>query len=88
MYVDPECRNSNHARACITWMKGLATELGVPLLTGIISKHRTASKIKLYDRLLPRVGAFYLFPQEEGSELVKPETVMGDPRDIKRRKAA
>lgn len=88
VYVDPECRSSNHARACVDWMKGLSDELGIPLLTGIISKHRTAAKIRLYDRLLPRVGAFYFYPPEEGSELVKPETIMGDPRDIKRRKIA
>ena len=88
VYVDPECRGSNHAKSCIGWMKGLADELQVPLLTGIISKDRTASKIRLYDRFLPRIGAFYFYPQEEGSELTKPETVMGAPRDIKRRKAA
>lgn len=88
VYVDPECRSSNHARACVDWMKGLSDELKVPLLTGIISKHRTAAKIRLYDRLLPRIGAFYFYPLEEGSELTKPETAMGDPRDIKRRNAA
>ncbi len=88
VYVDPECRVSNHASACIDWMKALSDKLNVPLLTGIISKHRTAAKIRLYDRKLPRIGAFYYYPLEESSELVKPETVMGEERDIKRRRAA
>jgi hypothetical protein len=88
VYVDPECRKSNHAWACIEWMMDLSDNLGVPLLTGIISKHRTAAKIRLYDRMLPRIGAFYFYPLDEASELVKPATVMGEMRDIKRRKAA
>ena len=80
VYVDPECRHSNHAKACVEWMKNLADELQIPLLTGIISKHRTAAKIRLYDRMLPRIGAFYFYPQED-AEIVKPKTVMNGPRD-------
>lgn len=78
VYVDPECRKSRHAVSCVSWMKGLADELKIPLLTGIISKDRTAAKIRLYDRQLPRIGAFYLYPKAD-AELVKPETVMGEP---------
>lgn len=60
--VDPECRRSNHAKSIIAWMKKTADTLGIPLLTGIISKDRTAAKIRLYDRYLPRIGGFYLYP--------------------------
>ena len=77
VYVDPECRRSHHAKACVGWMKGLSDELKVPLLTGIISKDRTAAKIRLYDRMLPRIGAFYFYPKTD-MELVKPESVMGE----------
>ena len=77
VYVDPECRKSRHAITCVGWMKLLSDQLGIPLLTGIISKDRTAAKIRLYDRMLPRIGAFYLYPKED-SELSKPETVMGE----------
>jgi len=59
-------------------MKNLSDQLGIPLLTGIISKERTAAKIRLYDRMLPRIGAFYLYPKDD-IELVKPESVMGEP---------
>lgn len=64
VYVDPECRRSEHAKQCIEWMKRTADNLGLKLLTGIISKDRTAAKIKLYDRYLPRIGAFYLYPMD------------------------
>lgn len=85
VYVDPECRRSHHAKACVTWMKGLSDELKIPLLTGIISKDRTAAKIRLYDRMLPRIGAFYFYPKID-AELIKPESVMGE--EPKRRKVA
>jgi hypothetical protein len=77
VYVDPECRKSHHAKACIDWMKKLADELKIQLLTGIISKDRTAAKIRLYDRQLPRIGAFYLYPRTD-LELIKPESIMGE----------
>lgn len=84
VFVDPECRKSRHAIACVTWMKGLADQLKIPLLTGIISKERTAAKIRLYDRMLPRIGAFYFYPKDD-AELTKPESVMGE---IKSRRVA
>lgn len=80
VFVDPECRATNHAKSCVTWMKGLADSLSIPLLTGIISKERTAAKIRLYDRMLPRIGAFYFYPQED-EEIVKPKSIMNGPRD-------
>lgn len=80
VYVDPECRQSNHAVACVDWMKNWADTLQIPLLTGIISKHRTAAKIRLYDRMLPRIGAFYLYPKDD-EELVKPKYILNGPKD-------
>lgn len=81
VYVDPEYRTSNHANACLDWMKSLADHLGIPLLTGIISKERTAAKIRLYDRKLPRIGAFYFYPEDPALELTKPATIMNGPKD-------
>lgn len=85
VFVDIECRKSKHAVACITWMKSLADELKIPLITGIISKDRTAAKIRLYDRHLPRIGAFFCYPKND-IELIKPESVMGE--EPKKRKVA
>lgn len=88
VYVDPECRNSGHANACLDWMKGLADALGIPLLTGIISKQRTAAKIRFYDRKLPRIGAFYFYPEDPALELTKPASIMNGPRDPRKIKRA
>ncbi len=72
IFVDSEARQSNHAKALIIWMKQTAEELGIPVLTGIMSTHRTAGKIRLYDRLLPRIGGFYLWPLPQ-LDVKKPE---------------
>jgi hypothetical protein len=64
VYVDPECRTSYHARALITWMKAQSDRTGLPLLTGVISNERTEAKVRLYRRMLPAVGAFFLYGGE------------------------
>jgi len=61
VFVDPECRKSNHARALVEWMKTQSDRTGLPLVTGIISNHRTEAKVALYSRMLPKVGAFFLY---------------------------
>lgn len=61
VYVDPECRKSNHAKALIRWMKEQSKLTGLPLAAGIMSNHRTEEKIRLYSRLLPKAGEFFLF---------------------------
>jgi hypothetical protein len=81
VYVDYEHRASRHASACLDWMKDLADALKIPLLTGIISKDRTAAKIRLYDRKLPRIGAFYFYPEDPALELTKPTSIMNGPKD-------
>lgn len=59
VYVDPECRKSNHAKMLIAWMKQQVEDTGLPLFTGIISNSRTEAKVKLYERMLPKAGAFF-----------------------------
>lgn len=61
VYVDPECRRSYHARALISWMKQQSDRTGLPLLTGVVSNLRTQAKVDLYSRMLPKVGAFFLY---------------------------
>jgi hypothetical protein len=61
VYVDPECRRSYHARAMISWMKQQSHNTGLQLLTGVISNTRTLAKVELYSRMLPKVGAFFLY---------------------------
>lgn len=61
VFVDPECRRSNHARALVDWMKLQSDRTGLPLVTGIISNERTEAKCRLYRRLVPKVGEFFLY---------------------------
>lgn len=61
VYVDPECRKSLHARSLVNWMKQQSDLTGLPLVTGIISNERTEQKVALYSRMLPKVGAFFLY---------------------------
>lgn len=61
VYVDPECRRSYHARAMITWMKQQSHNTGLQLLTGVISNIRTEAKVNLYGRMVPKIGAFFLY---------------------------
>ena len=72
VYVDPEFRKSEHAIAMIAWMKTQVEETGLPLITGIISNHRTEAKCRLYRRYLPKVGEFFCV-------MPKGSTVLTDP---------
>jgi GNAT superfamily N-acetyltransferase len=68
VFVDPEHRKSGHAQAIITWMKEQVEKTGLPLMTGVMSTHRTEAKVRLYSRMLPKVGAFF-FLTPKGSSL-------------------
>lgn len=61
VYVDPECRKSGHAHALIDWMKEQVERTGLPLMTGIMSNDRTEAKCRLYRRVLPKIGEFFLY---------------------------
>jgi len=64
IFTDPECRKSFHVQALIEWMKHQVEVTGLPLMTGIISNHRTEAKCRLYRRMLPKIGEFfYLGPK-------------------------
>jgi hypothetical protein len=60
IYTDPEHRKSHHVQALIQWMKDQVELTGLPLVTGIISNHRTEAKCRLYRRMLPKIGEFFL----------------------------
>lgn len=77
LYVDPEYRHSDHAKALIDWMKSSADRLGIPVLTGIMSNHRTQAKVRLYRRQLPEIGAFFLYPNHIEEQKVNGNGVQG-----------
>ena|SRR5712675_1124810 len=59
VFVDPNHRRSGHAVALLNWMKAQVELTGLPLMTGILSNHRTEAKCRLYQRQLPKMGEFY-----------------------------
>lgn len=63
LYVDPECRRPNrgHATALMQWLKQMVDETGLPLITGILSDHRTAAKVRLYERQFQSVGRYFMY---------------------------
>ena len=67
VFVDPEHRRSNHAQALIEWMKSQVEITGLPLMTGIISTQRTEAKCRLYRRMLPKVGEFFMISPKGAS---------------------
>lgn len=68
IFVDPECRSSGHAQALVQWMKDQVEITNLPLMTGIISNHRTEAKCRLYRRMLPKIGEFF-FLAPKGSNM-------------------
>jgi hypothetical protein len=61
-YVDPEHRNSTHAKELIGFAKDCSTRLNIPLLIGVLSDKRTAAKVRLYrSQLGESAGQFFVF---------------------------
>ena len=68
-YVAEGHRHSTHAKDLITYAKFISTEMKLPLVIGIMSNHRTEAKVRLYERVLDRAGAFFIWnPQFAGGK--------------------
>jgi len=64
VFVPPEFRSAKggRGRKLCEFAKRTAKELNLPLMIGVLSNHRTAGKIKLYERIFgPPAGAFFLY---------------------------
>ena len=61
-FVHPDHRRSTHAKDLWEFAKLAATELGIPLVIGILSTDKTEQKVRLCRRSLGApVGAFFLW---------------------------
>lgn len=60
-HVRPEYRRSDHAKRLIEFAKACATDLGIPLLMGIVSTQRVEAKMRLYRRLLIPIGGSFMW---------------------------
>lgn len=61
-YVPPQYRKSNHAKELIEFAKRCSND-DIRLVIGIVSNHRTETKVRLYQRRLGKpAGAFFVYP--------------------------
>jgi hypothetical protein len=61
-FVDPAHRQSEHAKALISYAKHCSDEIGIRLVIGVLSTKRTAAKVRLYERQLTQAGSFFVHP--------------------------
>ena len=69
VFVAKEFRSAKggRARRLCEFSKSTADALGIPLLIGVLSNHRTAGKIRMYERIFgPANGAFFLYGAKTG----------------------
>jgi hypothetical protein len=59
-FVMPDHRRTTYAQDLITYAKSVSDGMKLPLVTGILSGKRTEAKVRLYDRMMERVGGYFL----------------------------
>jgi GNAT superfamily N-acetyltransferase len=60
-YVRPDSRKSNYAKQMIGFAKKCADETGLILAIGIISEKKLEAKRRLYERMLPLSGYWFIY---------------------------
>lgn len=69
VFVSPGFRGAKagRARRLVEFSKEVADTLGMPLIIGILSNHRTEAKVRLYERQFGKPsGAFFLYGATTG----------------------
>jgi GNAT superfamily N-acetyltransferase len=61
VFVDPEYRTTGHAKTLTGWMKTQADIIGMPLMSAVVTNHRTEAKCRLFRRTFPKVGELFLY---------------------------
>jgi len=70
IFIHPDYRSAKggRARRLCQFSKQVADSLGLPLIIGVLSNHRTEAKIRLYERQFGRPsGAFFLYNARTGA---------------------
>lgn len=70
IFIHPDYRNAKggRARRLCEFSKKTADELGIPLIIGVLSNHRTEAKVRLYERQFGKPsGAFFLYNAQTGA---------------------
>jgi len=69
IFIHPNYRSAKggRARRMCQFSKQVADSLGMPLIIGVLSNHRTAAKVRLYERQFGKPsGAFFLYGATTG----------------------
>lgn len=69
IFVHPEYRSAKggRARRLCQFSKQVSDKLGIPLIIGVLSNHRTEAKVRLYERQFGKPsGAFFLYNAQTG----------------------
>ena len=69
IFIHPDYRSAKggRARRLCEFSKQAAMTLGIPLIIGVLSNHRTEAKVRLYERQFGRpTGAFFLYNATTG----------------------
>ena len=64
IFIHPDYRSAKggRARRLVEFSKQVADQLGLPLIIGVLSNHRTEAKVRLYERQFGKAsGAFFLY---------------------------
>jgi len=80
IYVHPDHRaaKGGRARKLVEFAKNVATQLGLPLMVGVLNNARTDAKVKLYERQFGApAGAFFLWGVKTGM-INDPDIVTGE----------
>jgi len=69
IFIHPKYRSAKggRARRLCEFAKQAADTIGIPLIIGVLSNHRTAAKIRLYQRQFGKpTGAYFLYGARTG----------------------
>jgi len=69
IFIHPDFRSAKggRARRLCEFAKQVSEGLGIPLLIGVLSNHRTDAKVRLYERQFGKpTGAFFLYNARTG----------------------
>ena len=69
IFIHPDFRSAKGGRASklCEFSKKVADSLGIPLIIGVLSNHRTSAKVRMYERQFgPPSGAFFLYGAQTG----------------------
>ena len=79
IFIHPDHRSAKGGRAarlCEFSIK-VSDELGLPLMIGVLSNHRTAAKVKLYERFFGPPSGAYWFRKPGGGEVSYDTVIAG-----------